>query len=193
MKTRSASGGRRNSPVGAFTLIEAVVTCLVALVILGVILAFFYHSQVWSVRSTDQAVTLGELRTALARIAKELREGKQVLYPVIGRRSQEGLCFLNAHGETIVYSLAAAMQRSVSAPFDLTREKVSGPKEVVLRNITRFLATTADPGKGRDPVLVRLLLTRVLGDHGPRGDVGVSLVTSATVRGVKPRCMALRW
>jgi hypothetical protein len=156
----------RRSP-GAFTLIEAVVTCLVALTILGVILAFFYHGQVWSVRSTDQAVTLGELRTALVRVAKELREGKQVLYPAVGRRSQEGLGLLNARGETIVYSLAASSQVRASAPFDLVREKVSGPKEIILRNVTRFLVTTADPGKGRDPVLVRLLLTRVLGDQGP--------------------------
>jgi len=182
----------RNRCVRGFTLLEALVACLVAVTILGAILAFFYHGQVWSMRSTDQAVSLGELRIALARISKELREGKQVLYPSVGRPSQEGLGLLNARGETIFYSQVTSKDSRAISPFDLVREKLSGPKEVVLRNVTRFLVTAADPGKGRDPVMVRLLLTRALGDPGARKDVGVSLVTSVTVRGVKPRCMALR-
>ena len=175
-----------------FTLVEAIVTVIVALAVLGSILAFFYNSQTWSKRSTAHAVALTQMRIGLARIARELREGHQVLYPAIGRRSQPGLGLVNARGETVFFSLVQAPNAPVGAPYDLVRQRVGGAREVLLRNLTRLFVTTSDPGRGRDPVLVRIIVTRVLADEGVSGDEGLSLVTSVAVRGVRPRCLALR-
>jgi hypothetical protein len=165
-------------------------TILVA--VLGSIFAFVRGSQVWSSRSSEHLAALSDIRTSLARMSRELREGRQLLYPAPGRKSQSGLGVVNARSETVFYYLVDSPLHDPAAPFDLVREPIGGQKEIVARNVTRFLVTAPDPGPGADPLLVHMLMTRTFGTRSPDGDTGVSLATSAAVRAVRSRCLASR-
>jgi type II secretory pathway pseudopilin PulG len=176
---------------GAFTLLEALVVCLVAVAVLGSILTFMFHAQSWSGRASDQALAVSELRLALARMSREVREARQVLYPAAGHRPQDGLGLVNSKGEAVFYRLVKVKDAPPATPFDLVRDPVGGTREVVAARVTRMSVAIADPGRGREPSLVRMLLTRATG-LDPAGDSGVSPVTSASARAVLTRCLAIR-
>lgn len=175
----------------AFTLIEALMVCLVAATVLGSLIAFLVHSQAWTGRATDQALAVQELRLGLARLTREVREARQVAYPGAGRYRQAGLGLVTPRGETVFYRLVPARGAPASTPHDLVRETVGGARELVVARVTRFHVAVADPGPGREPSLVRLMLTRATG-LAADSDTGVSLLTSAAARAVQSRCVALR-
>lgn len=175
----------------AFTLIEALMVCLIAATVLGSLIAFMVNSRAWTGRATDQALAVAELRVALARITREVREARQVAYPGAGRKIQSGLGLVTPRGETVFYRLVPAKGAPPSTPHDLVREVIGGSRELVAARVTRFTVAVADPGPGREPSLVRVLLTRATGLEAG-SDTGVSLLTSAAARAVQSRCVALR-
>lgn len=173
----------------AFTLLEALMVCLIGAVVLGSLIAFLIHSQTWTARATDQAHAVMELRVGLSRVTREIREARQVSYPGAGRKAQAGLGLVTPRGEAVMYHLVpAAPGGPSSAKWDLVRDVVGGAREVVVPRVTRLAVTVADPGAGREPSLVRLVLSRSTGAE----DAGVSLVTGAAARAVQSRCVALR-
>lgn len=175
----------------AFTLLEALMVCLIGAVVLGSLIAFLVNSQAWTGRATEQAQSLAELRVGLARMTREIREARQIVYPGAGRKPQPGLGLVSARGEAVFYRLAKAKDAPAAAPFELVREVVGGRREVVVSRLTRLTVAVADPGPGREPSLVRLLATRATGADAA-SDSGVSLLTSAAARAVQSRCVALR-
>lgn len=174
-----------------FTILEAIVVLLIAGVVLGGLVAFLVQSQSWSVRATDVAVSASELRIALSRISREVREARQVLYPAAGRKQQAALGLVSPRGEAVFFRLVPAKDAPRATPFDLVREPAGGKPEVVLPRVTRLAVSVTDPGLGREPALARVLLTRATGQD-PNGDTGVSMLTSAAARAVLTRCLALR-
>jgi type II secretory pathway pseudopilin PulG len=182
-------GGLRGAR--AFTLVEAIVVCLVAATVLGSLITFMVTSSSWTTRGTDQALAANELRIALSRISREIRESRQVLYPSAGRKAQSALGFTSPKGEAVFFRLVAGKDPVPAAPYDLVREPVGGKPEVILARVTRLSFGVSDPGRGREPSLVRVLVTRATGAD-PKGDSGVSMLTSAAARAVMTRCLALR-
>lgn len=174
-----------------FTLIEAIVVLLVAATVLGSLITFMVTSQSWTIRGTDHALAAGELRIALSRISREIRESRQVLYPSAGHKPKSALGFTSPKGEAVFYRLVPGKDPIPAAPFDLVREPVGGRPEIILPRVTRLVIGVSDPGRGREPSLVRVLVTRATGSD-PNADSGVSMLTSAAARAVMTRCLALR-
>ena len=166
-------------------MLEAIVVCLIALVVLSGALTLLVASGAWGKRGGDQAQGLEDVRLALETMAREVREARQVLYPAAGHPWRAGLGLMNARGEAVFFRLVTAADGQ-----HLVRETVAdGRQTVVARDVAKLVVSVADPGGGREPALVRLLVTK---STGQSTDAGVSLFTSASCRAVLTRCLALR-
>ena len=187
---RSGHSGRLgHASRSAFTLLEAIMVCLIGAVVLGAAISLMVSSQAWTKSGSDHATSMLEVRTALARIARDVRESRMVLYPGAGRVRQPGLGLIDGHGQAVFYRLvesngAQALVRQVAKEPDAQRE-------ILLRRVGTLAVGVADPGGGREPALVRILIHRP-----PEGqtaaDSGVTLFTSASSRAVLSRCLATR-
>lgn len=176
----------------AFTLVEGLFTSAILVSVLLSIGTFLYHSRVWSTRATDQVLAVGELRVALERLTHELRQGRSVIYPAAGRKSQPAVGFIDERSATVFYRLVPGPGNPPAAPMDLVRETLDGQREMVARHVTRFLVTASVPARAKDPQLVRLVLTREMGRGAAGDEVGVSLVDTVAVHALRSRCMGLR-
>jgi type II secretory pathway pseudopilin PulG len=166
-----------------FTLIEALFVCAIASVVFAGALVLLVASQAWTKQGSDQALGVSELRVALESMARDVRESRMVLYPAAGKAAQPALGLITARGEAVFWRLAGA---------DLVREIVKDrTQEVVARRIAKLAVAVADPGGGREPALVRILLSRAPEPPAPP-DAGLTFFTSASSRAVLTRCMALR-
>lgn len=182
MRIRTAAG---------ISLIEALLTLLLLAVVLGGIFTFFHSGQAWTARATEQAGALVEMRTTLARVAHDIRNGRQLIYPAPGRKSQPGLGLVDSRGAVVFYLVVPGPSGSPrAAPDDLVRQEVGGKREVLLHHVTRFLACVDDPGPGPAVRMARLVLTRAL--KAPPSDEGISLMTTAVIHAPRHRCLAIR-
>lgn len=172
---------------GGFTMLEAVMVCLIGAVVLGGAVMLMVNSGKWGERGTNQALALADVRLALAEMTREVREARQVLYPAAGRKPQAALGLMTATGEAVFFRLVKTGQSQA-----LVRETVKDGKQApVISGVSTLVVSVADPGGGREPSLVRILVGKGSGSvEAP--DAGVTLFTSASCRGVLTRCLALR-
>lgn len=173
----------------AFSMLEAIVVCLIAVVVLGAAISLMVTSQAWTKSGSEHATSLLEVRVALARMARDVRESRMVLYPGAGRVRQPGLGLIDGHGQAVFYRLS-----DVGGSRALVRQVAREPdekREIVLLRVGSLVVGVADPGGGREPSLVRVLISRPAEPPAP-ADAGVSLFTSASSRAVLSRCLATR-
>lgn len=176
----------------AFSMVEAMVSVILLSVVLGGAFTFFSAGQSWSVRAGEQAGSLQEMRIALARLSRDVREGRQLIYPAPGHKAQPGLGLVGAKGEVVFYLLKPAPAGSPAyAASDLVRTEAGGKSEVLLHRVTRFNASVDDPGPGPCPRIARLVMSRALA--APPSTDGLSLMTTAAVHAPRHHCLAERY
>lgn len=174
-----------------FALTEALVALVLFSIVMGGAYTFFRSGHVWTARATEQAGALAEMRVALLRIAHEVREGRQLIYPPAGKASQPGLGIIGPRGQVVFFLLVTgAPGAPAAAPYDLVRAPVGAPREVLLRRVTRFLACTEDTGPGAAVRVAHLVLSRALAP--PPSTDGLALMTTATVHAPRTSCLAVR-
>lgn len=167
-------------------MVEALVVLVLAGVVLGSLMVFLTQSTTFSARSTELAFAVDELARALARISADVREATRLPYPATGKGSRPGLGVVNARGEMVFWQLVPS-----GASNDLVREKSGEKPEVVVQDVPRLSVIAVDLGPGRQPRLLRVMVSRAVRTGGKMEDSTVSLFTSVAMAASAGGCVPI--
>lgn len=133
----------------AFTIVELVVALGVSSALATVLYQLLWQGRMMGERVGATSTSGQEARLKARRMTNEIQEGTRLFYPRPGATA-EGVGFVNARGETVLYLIGKGELRrvNVNAPGE--------PPEVLVRNVKHFRATTAPCSPGRAPARVNL-------------------------------------
>lgn len=158
-----------------FTILEIVIATALSAILLGVLYRMLLQGRFVGERVGSRSVASQEARLKLRRMTTEIREGTRLFYPKAGQTA-DGVGFVNASGETILYYLDK----------DLIRVNMNSPEkdvEILVRDLSHFRVTTAITGRGRAPSLVNLDLS--VGGEREGYEIEVNLITSVFLRSLE--------
>lgn len=142
----------------AFTIVELVVALGVSSALATVLYQLLWQGRMMGERVSATSTSGQEARLKARRMTNEIQEGTRLFYPRPGATA-EGLGFVNARGETIIYLIDHGELGRVNL------NTPGEPREVLVKNVKHFRATTAPCAPGRAPGRVNLDLA-VGGDSG---------------------------
>ncbi len=157
----------RTSAESGFTVIEITVTLSIMLVVVGALLTIFDSTQRTQVFAQERSQTLDEIRLALDRMTKEIRQGSVV-------ESASTTSFLGV--DTYVNGVATHIHYTVSGT-SLLRE-VNGSSSTLLANLNSSDVFTYAPDAASAQVITITLNVHPL----RRPDTVVSLTSEVRLR-----------
>lgn len=168
----------------AFTVLELLVAIGIASLIATTLFQLFSTGVKGSYRLTERASAEQDVRLALQAMSQEIEEGSRIFFPAPGE-SRDGVGFVNARGEPIVYYHARFEDGARDGKPVLRRANLldAGADEVVVESVLHFRATTPKCESGRAPAAVNLDLavgSRMAG-------VDANAITSVALRALDGR------
>jgi prepilin-type N-terminal cleavage/methylation domain-containing protein len=133
----------------AFTIVELVVALGISSALATVLYQLLWQGRLIGERVGAASTSGQEARLKARRMTNEIQEGTRLFYPRPGATA-EGLGFVNARGETVIYLIDKGELKRVN--LNTPRE----PPEVLVQNVKHFRATVAPCGLGRAPGRVNL-------------------------------------
>lgn len=137
------------------TVLELMIAVGIAAIISTAAYQLMARGQLIERRITQETAAVHAVRMQVRRMTNEVQEGTTIVHPLPGQDSKSGLVFVNAQGELICYFVDAPESGSRS----LWREcanKGASSKEVVVKNVVHFRATTAPASDGLVASLVKI-------------------------------------
>jgi prepilin-type N-terminal cleavage/methylation domain-containing protein len=168
----------------AFTLIELLVAIGIASLLAATLFQLFSTGVKGSYRLTERTSAEQDVRLALQAMSQEIEEGSRIFFPAPGE-TRDGVGFVNARGEPIVYYHARFEERARDGKPVLRRANLLDAKgdEVVVESVMHFRVTTPKSESGRPPGAVNLDLA-----VGSRIDgVDANVLTSVALRALDRR------
>lgn len=137
------------------TLLELMIAVGIAAIITSAAYLLMSRGQLIERRINEETAAVHAVRVQVRRMTDEIQEGTRLVHPLSGQDSSSGLVFVNARGETICYYVSDP----ASGPRSLWRECANeGEKsrEIIVKNVVHFRATTAPASPGLATSLVKL-------------------------------------
>lgn len=157
------------------TLIELVVAVAISAVLATALYELLAQGRAAGERLGGRGASNQEARIKARRMSNEIQEGSRLFYPRPGVTA-DGVGFVNARGETILYFIeGASLKRANLNIADRAAEEL-------VRGVQHFRATTALASPGRAPARVNLDLSVAASADAPEANVVTSVFLRALER-----------